>query len=782
MQAPPRFASASAPRPALDLGTAAHLLEQHWGITGALRELGSQQDRNVAVDARYVLKVAHAAASRDQIDAQHAAARHLAARLPGIDVPLPVLARDGRDVVEVDLPSGRHACRVLPFLQGDLLAEVAVLDAEDLRTLGGFLGRVTAALADLEHPGAAHRSQWDLRLTAELVGELAPDLPAGIADRVRAAVASVAETVDALRHRVPEQICHADAHDGNVLCRQERGRPVLTGLIDFGDLVRTWRIADLAIAGAAVVGRNLEDPLPALAALARGFDAEVPLSDAEVDLLWPAVVWRAAGDACATAFGRLHDPANAYTAGTIEPLLATLAAVTRTDPQEAGAVLASRLLVQRERRGGPDLLQRRRAVLGSAQAHYYDDPPEIVRGQGALLYDAAGRAYLDMVNNVTVVGHAHPAITEAVRAQLDRVNTNSRFLYEPLVAYAERLVALLPDPLDTVFVVNSGSEANELALRLARVATGAMHVLHLDDSYHGWTAATAVLSGELAEARDGTLPGVELAVPVTSPNTYRGPHRGADAAERYLGELARRLDALADDGHRPAALIAESLLGNAGGIELPDGYLRGAYAAVRAAGGMCIADEVQVGYARTGDHFWGFAAHGVVPDVVTVAKAAGNGYPLGAVITTRAIADAYAERAYFFSSAGGSPAGCAAGIAVLDVIEREGLQASAREVGGLLRSGLEALAAQHLLVGAVHGRGLYLGLELVRDRGNREPAREETLALCERMREAGVIVQPTSVHGNVLKIKPPLVLTAEQAGTFLERLDAALAETDQRSS
>jgi len=413
-------------------------------------------------------------------------------------------------------------------------------------------------------------------------------------------------------------------------------------------------------------------------------------------------------------------------------------------------------------------------VIAPVQEHYYAAPPRIERGWRHHLFDTDGRAYLDMVNNVAGVGHSHPAVTEAVTRQLQLLNTNSRFNYEAMVAYSERLAELLPESLDTVFLVSTGSEALDLALRIATTATGAEHVAVVRSAYHGWTTATDAISTSIADNPNALTtrpPWVHL---VDSPNTYRGSHRGEDAAQRYADDVGRALaEVHASDGS-VAAFVAEALYGNAGGVELPDGYLSAAYAKVRDAGGLCIADEVQVGYARTGDHFWAFEDHGVVPDIVCVAKAAGNGVALGAVVTRSELADRFARQGSFFSSVGGSPVSCAAGLAVLDVIRDEDLQRNARVVGGRLRDQLRALAAKHELIGAVHGKGLYLGVELVRDRGSLEPATAECAAICERMLELGVVVQPTGDYLNVLKVKPPLCLTASSADFFVETLDHCL--------
>jgi len=419
------------------------------------------------------------------------------------------------------------------------------------------------------------------------------------------------------------------------------------------------------------------------------------------------------------------------------------------------------------------LAARRRRVLADVQEHYYDEPPMIVRGWRQYLVDSDARVYLDSVNNVTSIGHAHPRLTEAVAAQWRTLNTNSRFHYPVITEYAERIVETLPDGLDAVFLVNSGSEAVDLALRIARACTDRADVLAVREAYHGWTFLSDAVSTSVADNPQALETRPDWVHTLDAPNSYRGTHRGADA-HRYAEEAVAEVGRLAGAGRPVGAFIAEPFYGNAGGIALPDGYLSAVYDAVRAHGGLAVADEVQVGYGRLGSWFWGFEQQGVVPDVVAVAKAIGNGQPLGAVITSHELANRYRSQGYFFSSAGGSPVSCVAGLAVLDVIRDEGLQENARLVGDHFRRRLERLAEHHPLIGAVHGSGLYLGAELVRDRSTLEPAAEETAAICERMRDLGVIIQPTGDRLCVLKIKPPLCVTTEDVEAFVDALDRVL--------
>ncbi|MGV8856957.1 aminotransferase [Rhodoglobus sp.] len=419
------------------------------------------------------------------------------------------------------------------------------------------------------------------------------------------------------------------------------------------------------------------------------------------------------------------------------------------------------------------LIARRRDTFADAQEFYYDEPPMMVRGWKEYLVDADSRVYVDVLNNVTSIGHAHPRLVVAVTRQWSLLNTNSRFNYPEVVEFSERLSALLPDPLNSVFLVNSGSEAVDLALRIARAWKARSDVLAVREAYHGWTYLSDAVSTSIADNPGALSTRPDWVHTVDAPNSYRGKYRGTESS-RYADEAVAEIERLAAAGTPVGAFIAETFYGNAGGIALPDGYLDAVYGAVRKHGGLAIADEVQVGYGRLGKWFWGFEQQDVVPDIVAVAKAMGNGHPLGAVITTPEIAAHYRSQGYFFSSAGGSPVSSVVGLTVLDVIRDEKLQENAVATGGYLKKRLASLGERHPLVGTVHGSGFYLGLEFVRDRATLEPATEETEAICERLREVGVIVQPTSDHQCVLKIKPPMCLTRASADAFVDALDRVL--------
>jgi 4-aminobutyrate aminotransferase-like enzyme len=413
--------------------------------------------------------------------------------------------------------------------------------------------------------------------------------------------------------------------------------------------------------------------------------------------------------------------------------------------------------------------------LARSQRAYYREPPKLVRGRGVWLYDEHGRGYLDAINNVSHVGHAEPRISAAAVGQLRKLNTNSRFIYQGIATYAERLVETLPAPLEVVFLVCTGSEANDLALRIARQVTGRTDVMVIDGAYHGNTAAVMGVSPNRYKG-----PGGRGAPPTTHevvrPDVYRGEHGRGDpeAGHKYALDVRNVAERLVEEGRPPAAFIAESLMGTAGNIVFPQGYLRESFDAVRQAGGVCISDEVQVGLGRLGTHFWGFQVQGVVPDIVTMGKPLGNGHPIAAVVTSREIADAFDDGVKYFNTFGGNPVSCAVGTTVLDIVQGDRLQEHALAVGEYFLTALEKLKPAHPIIGDVRGQGLYLGIELVSDRTTLQPASREALEICEAMKDHGVIVYPTGAYDNVLKLKPPMVFSREDVDLFTATLDQVL--------
>ncbi len=436
-------------------------------------------------------------------------------------------------------------------------------------------------------------------------------------------------------------------------------------------------------------------------------------------------------------------------------------------------------------RSHADLVEDRNRRLGPSLSLSYQRPLHIVRGRGARLYDIDGQPFLDCVNNVAHVGHSHPRVNEAARRQMTALNTNTRYLHETILEYTERLAALFPSPLDVCFLVCSGTEANELALRMARTHTGKVGAVVLDGAYHGNSSSVVNLSPYKfnGPGGKGLRPWVRMA---PMPDLFRGIHRGperevAPLYAAHVGEAARALETEPTwFGDRPpgaAAFFHESILSCGGQIPLPAGYLAASYAAAREKGAVCVADEVQVGFGRVGSHFWAFEEHGVVPDIVTLGKPIGNGHPLAAVVTTREIAESFANGMEYFNTYGGNPVSCAIGLAVLDVIEEEGLQENAANVGGRLLEGLEHLRDRHRPVGDARGRGLFTGIEFVREGDDLEPAADLADAAVQRMRDRGILLSTDGPDHNVIKMKPPLVFSETDADLLISNLDAILYET-----
>ncbi len=428
-------------------------------------------------------------------------------------------------------------------------------------------------------------------------------------------------------------------------------------------------------------------------------------------------------------------------------------------------------------RSQAEILGFRRKNLGRNLSLAYQKPLKIVRGRGQYLYTEDGQAYLDGVNNVCHVGHCHPRVVAAGQLQMPVLNTNTRYLHDNIIEYAERLLSKFPDPLNVCYFVCTGSEANELALRLARTYTGRQEIITVDGAYHGNTQALIDISPYKHDGPGGrgTPSGVHK---VTMPDGYRGPHKGsgAEIGSKYAGYVRQAVDRIQSAGQGLSAFICESMLGCGGQIVLPENYLAQAFKHVRAAGGVCIIDEVQVGFGRVGSHLWAFETQNVVPDIVTLGKPIGNGHPLAAVITTPEIADAFANGMEYFNTFGGNPVSCAIGMAVMDVIETEGLQENAYRAGKRLIDGLKGLMDKYPLIGDVRGRGLYIGVELVLDRETLEPATEHADYIINRMRDHGILISTDGPLENVLKMKPPIVFSEKNADEVVNALDKILQE------
>jgi 4-aminobutyrate aminotransferase-like enzyme/Ser/Thr protein kinase RdoA (MazF antagonist) len=428
-----------------------------------------------------------------------------------------------------------------------------------------------------------------------------------------------------------------------------------------------------------------------------------------------------------------------------------------------------------------ETLTARRELLGKNLSISYQKPVKIVRGWMQHLYDETGRAFLDFYNNVPLVGHSHPRVVQAVQKQIALLNTNTRYVHDVVNRYAERLTQHLPEPLRVCFFVNSGTEANELALRLARTHTRRGDIIVLEHAYHGNTTTLIDISPYKFDGPGGTgrKPWVQVAC---LPDDYRGKYRREDAqaGTKYAAHVGEILDGMRKQGHAPAAYVAETLPSVGGQIVFPPKYLEEVYSRVRDAGGLCIADEVQVGFGRLGTHFWGFETQTVIPDIVVLGKPIGNGFPLAAVITTPEIARSFDNGMEFFSTFGGNPVACAAGLAVLNVVEEENLQQRALRVGNYLKGSLLALQGQYSIIGDVRGSGLFLGVDLVSDPVTRSAATAQAAYVVNRLRECGILTGTDGPFNNVIKLRPPLIISERDVDIFTQIFGSVLAEDSAR--
>jgi 4-aminobutyrate aminotransferase-like enzyme/Ser/Thr protein kinase RdoA (MazF antagonist) len=779
-----------APAPNLSLRDAELIAKDRFGIGAAARLMTSERDQNFRLGkedgGEFLLKISNPAQDPGVSDFQCEALRHIADRDPDLPIPRVCATLEGSDSTIIEGQEGmQHIASMFTFLPGRSLEYPARTRKLRYR-LGEMNARLGRALRGFFHPAAGHVLLWDIKQAGRLRERLDQ-----IDDSKRRQFAErwldrfESHTLPALSN-LRAQVIHNDMTPDNVLV--DDGDPErITGIIDFGDMVHSALVNDLAVAATHHLAGD-PNPIEAVSDVLAGYHSVTPLEAEEVALLFDLIATRLASAAVITAWRRKRHPEKFYYNDGEEPfasdMLERLTGIDRESIQARFRDACGDVRTPRDAGSSPsrtpssqavsELIAHRERLLGPAYELFYDAPLHLVRGEGVWLTDADGRSYLDVYNNVAHVGHCHPRVTEALASQARTLNTNTRYLDRTALDYAERLTASFPGDLSVCMFVCTGSEANDLAWRLARAHTGHEGSIVTEHSYHGNTTAISAQSTEDVPA--GERPAHVKTIP--APDDYRGPYRRGESAlgERYAARLDEAIEALRADGLEPASFLFDSIFASAGILLPPDGYLRSAFQRVRAAGGICIADEVQAGFGRTGTHMWGFAAQNVVPDIVTLGKPMGNGHPLAAVITTPEIAGALAKRGGYFNTFGGNPVSCAVGLAVLEALEREALQDNALRVGSYMKTQLRDLAVRHTLIGDVRGSGLFLGVELVRDRKTLEPAPTEARAAMNQMRQHGVLVGLTGPHRNVLKIRPPMVFSKENADLLTETLDRVLRE------
>jgi 4-aminobutyrate aminotransferase-like enzyme/Ser/Thr protein kinase RdoA (MazF antagonist) len=769
-----KFLRANAPL--FPLERVRQLAREKFGLVGDAKALYSERDQNTLLreaDGRaWMLKIANIDEAPEAIDCQIEALRHIERVDPGLPVPRVLLTRDGRTTGQLEAAAGRrHVVYALSFVDGQIAAE-RELPAGLLRRVGAIQARLGRALRGFFHPAAGSRELlWDVRMAPAylpLLG-LLPDPQREVAAQILDdGIRSVLPRLAALR----AQAIHGDLHGHNLIL--DNGGDI-AGIIDFGDMIHGALVCDLA----AALGDLMAPPdrIPqVLENLVRGYNQVTALEADERALLFDLVGLRLVFTMLVNAFRLSQTPEEPNYAADAGfggwDVLCALRALTRERFEELIDVACGLREADTAPAVAQSLLARRKRLLGSRPYLFYDRPLHAVRGDGVWILDDTGRRFLDCYNNVPIVGHCHPLVTEAIARQGRILNTNTRYLGAQVLDYAERLGAKSGGELTACAFVNSGSEANDIAWRMATAWSGAHGALAQEFAYHGITEAIDAISP--SAIRIGAL--AAHVRTLLAPDGYRGRYRAGtpDLGVRYAEDADQAIASLAGAGLKPAAYFIDSAFMTNGILEPQPHYVAEVFRRVRAAGGLCIADEVQSGFGRMGEHFWGYQHHGVTPDIITIGKPAGNGHPLGVVITRPEILDHFVERTAFFSTFGGNNVSAAAGLAVLDVLENEDLVASATAVGAYFRAGLEALQRRHPLIGDVRSIGLAIGVELILDRLTLEPAPRETLRLINALREEGVLTGSEGVHGNIIKMRPPLVFRREHVDIAVAAFERAL--------
>ena len=761
------------PAPRIDPDTAVAILRNHYGLDAEVRPLRSERDRNflalTAGGSRLVLKISNSADDPAAIEMETAAMRHIERVDPELPIPRIRATTGGTPQVTVAAVDGRrHQVRVMTVVPGTPADQSPLPDRFDTE-LGTASARLARALRGFTHPAAARRIDWDPRAVTTLrpfVDQL-PD-----ADR-RAPMERLLDRfadLPATAARLPGYLLHGDVTLTNVLV--DAGGAV-TGVIDFGDMHHTARAADLAIALASLL-RVAADPWAAAGRFLDGYQRISPLEPEEVELVGELIVARLATSVLISAWrAPLHPDNQEYVTsldGGSWRALDLLAPMPTAELAERLHRLCGTSRVRSAQLTDPTLLDRRTARLGGPLSPlFYRVPLQVRHASGPWIHAADGRRYLDAYNNVPVVGHAHPAVVQAISRQAAILNINSRYLHPNVVELAERLTATMPAGLDTCVFVNSGSEANDLAWRMATVYTGRCGAIVTDCAYHGVSAATAALSTNTYPAA-ARPPHVAVFPPPRAEPDGRQPG-AADAADAVR---RARVD-LRAAGYDVALLAVDTAFSSGGILEPADEYMRELCEQTRSAGGLFLADEVQAGFGRGGRHLWRFRDFGLTPDLVTLGKPMGNGHPIAAVVTRREIAERFTAVDEYFSTFGGNPVSCVAALTVLDIIEQTGLVEHSGRMGERLRAGLAERVPGPYGAVPVRGRGLMAGVDLSAS------ADFSAAVLAERLRDHGVLVGTTGPGGTVLKVRPPLIWQPEHVGVFLDAFESVLADRSART-
>ncbi len=656
---------------------------------------------------------------------------------------------------------GDYIYRLLTFVPGEFLGDITHTPAL-LTSLGSCLAQIDKCIHKEYHPAIiGKQTQWDLQHFKTNYAYLEYITDTKDRNLVDYFFTQFDEHVYPIQHELRKGIIYNDANHWNILTKNG----AVSGIIDFGDMCHSWLINELAIAITYVM-MDKENPLEIAVEIIRGYHAILPLKEQELDMLYYLVAARLCTSVCNSAYAKTLNPNSAYITISEKPAWALLKKWIAINP----------IKVKNTFRGAANFnpspqkttaqqQARRNEYLSSALSLSYKEPIHMTQSAFQYMYDAEGNTFLDAYNNIMLAGHCHPKVVNAGQRALAKLNTNTRYLYEELLQYSEHLLSKFPSPLNKVFFVNSGSAASDLAVRLATNHTKKQKIMALEHGYHGNTRIGIDISHYKYNHKGGTgQQAYVLATPM--PKAFGSGFEDNGEAGAHFAQQTKTQ--ISTNKNEIAAFIAEPIVGCGGQVPLAHGYLKPVYDTIRKQGGVCVSDEVQVGFGRLGDYFWGYEMYDVIPDMVIIGKPMGNGHPIGAVVTTTEIAESFANGLEFFSSFGGNPVSCAIGNAVLDVIEEERLQEHAKKVGDYLIQQLKALQKSHIELADVRGSGLFLGVEILDANGAPNTALASKIK--NGLREKFILVSTDGPYDNVLKIKPPLSFNCSDADTLIQAI------------
>ncbi|MDB4264499.1 aminotransferase class III-fold pyridoxal phosphate-dependent enzyme [bacterium] len=658
--------------------------------------------------------------------------------------------------------TGKYIYRLLTFVSGTFLAE-----SKHTATLMKSFGRT---LADIDHSLfnlniaaiKAKQIEWDLQHFQKNWKYLSDIPDASDRSLVDYFCLQFNEHVLPLHYEFRQSIIHNDANDWNVLVQND----AITGIIDFGDMCYSWLINELAVALTYVL-MDKENPLEIASQIIKAYHTKLPLQEKEVDALYYLIAARLCTSVLNSAHSKKIKPESSYITISEKSAWSLLRKWVSINPIKAkntfrGACGFSKL----PSNNLEAQLGRRNKNISQAQSLSYKEPIQMSGAAFQYMYDTDGNTFLDAYNNIIQVGHCHPKVVRAGQRTLAKLNTNTRYVYEELLTYTDKLLSKFPSHLNKVFLVNSGSAASDLALRIAKTHTKKNKVMVLQHGYHGNTQNAIDISHYKYNHNGGTGKKEDV-IETEMPKLFgTSLESEQEITEQYIALTNKRIQR---NKGNIAAFIAEPIVGCGGQVPLPKTYLKSIYPEIRKQGGLCISDEVQVGFGRLGEYFWGYEMYDVVPDIVILGKPIGNGHPMAAVVTTEEISSSFNNGMEFFSSFGGNPVSCAIGNAVLEVLEEEELPKKAHLVGEYLKQELKTLQTQHKELADIRGEGLFLGVEILDSDGN--PGTNLASVIKNEMRSKFILISTDGPYDNVLKIKPPLYFNKENAKQLVYKID-----------